>query len=429
MLIISPFISIVIPTRDRPEFVRYSLYYLAQQSFKNFEVIVADNFINASCKNEFEAYKNDKRFHYFQPETPLPMADNWEFAVSKANGQYVTVISEKYLFRSDALEVLHAILLDKPADLVSWWNETVTVTKSGEAKLLGKYIPKFKPRKATYFSPIEVLSKRFSFNKTPYSRNLGPKECLGKIYSGCFSRNLLDKMKVSYGRIFQPLMPDITSMTAALSLLPRCLDLGQPLMLVCASPEISNGFQAVTNTKKFKDFFSDYNLLKFQQNKLPLEGIGVALNNFIAHDFLYFQKLSDNNEFKKLSINTSNLLVRVKEDIDRIEYWDSEEEKSATYTAWQVLVDKCSKKKQKYIYYKLKKNDSAQPSLDEISFAGGQDIGTYISYVSAKERAEINWLKHQVFRIQGEYLNYNLLEDAMNYYAEYYQESAKLLKI
>tara|TARA_R110002074_G_scaffold399365_1_gene592386 strand:- start:2771 stop:2920 length:150 start_codon:yes stop_codon:yes gene_type:complete len=49
--------------------------------------------------------------------------------------------------------------------------------------------------------------------------------------------------------------------------------------------------------------------------------------------------------------------------------------------------------------------------------------------VSAKERAEINWLKHQVFRIQGEYLNYNLLEDAMNYYAEYYQESAKLLKI
>ena len=125
---IRPFISIVIPTRDRPELVKYSLYYLTQQSFKNFEVIVVDNFINASCKNEFDVYQNDQRFKYFQPETPLAMSDNWEYAIAKARGEYVTVISEKYLFRNDALEVLNQILNTKPADLVTWWNEKLSHT-------------------------------------------------------------------------------------------------------------------------------------------------------------------------------------------------------------------------------------------------------------------------------------------------------------
>ena len=324
---IRPFISIVIPTRDRPELVKYSLYYLTQQSFKNFEVIVVDNFINASCKNEFDVYQNDQRFKYFQPETPLAMSDNWEYAIAKARGEYVTVISEKYLFRNDALEVLNQILNTKPADLVTWWNETYLITKKQKGDYSGRYVPQFKPETAQYFSPLEELSKRLSFKRTPYSRNLGPEECLGKIYSGCYHRSLIQKIKDKYGRVFQPLMPDITSMTAALSLMPTCLDLRQPLMFVCASPEISNGFQTITNTKNFKAYYSDYNQDNYARGVLPYQELDMALSNYIAYDFKYFQSLSDNECFKKIKINESNLLVRIKEDIDKIITWESEDEK------------------------------------------------------------------------------------------------------
>ena len=61
MHITSPFISIVLPTRDRPQFVAYSLASLANQNFKNFEVIVVDNFIEHSCVAEFEPYQNDAK--------------------------------------------------------------------------------------------------------------------------------------------------------------------------------------------------------------------------------------------------------------------------------------------------------------------------------------------------------------------------------
>jgi len=402
---------------------------LAKQTFSDFEVIVVDNFINDSCYSEFEHYKNDKRFKYYQPETPLPMADNWEFAVAQAQGNYISVISEKYMFREDAIDILFHALAKNPAELVTWWNETFTVEKFSDECVSGRYVPQFKPKQMAYYSPTGELAKRFSFKYAPYSRALGPQECLGKIYSGCFHRGLVEKIRAKYGRVFQPTMPDITSMTAALSLSPTCLDLGQPLMMVCASPLISNGFQTITNSKKFKDFYADFNVEHYQHKERPLKGLDVALNNYIAHDFIYFQKLSDNIQFKQLTINQANLLIRTKEDIDKIQLWENDKEKSDSYSAWQVLVEQLSQEEQCYIYQQLDINESAKPSMDEIHFAGGTDIGTYNDKLTAKERATLNWKENKVCRIKDEYLHYDSIESVMTYFTDYYQESTKLLKL
>ena len=51
-----PFISIIIPTRDRPKLVAQVLKFLQIQTFTNFEVIVSDNGLNDYCEKDVLPY-------------------------------------------------------------------------------------------------------------------------------------------------------------------------------------------------------------------------------------------------------------------------------------------------------------------------------------------------------------------------------------
>ena len=425
----NPFISIVIPTRDRSQLVKYCLASIANQTFDDFEVIICDNFLLQSCFNEYRPYQKDPRFKYFHPECSLSMCDNWEFAISKAKGEYVTVISEKYLLRTDALTTLHHILQSKPAEMITWWHETFNIVHSPDNKLAGTYVPHYKPQKAEYFSAQNEIERRFSFEDVPYSRRLGPKECFGKIYSGCYHRDLIRRIQHQFGRVFSPAAPDLTSMIAALSLTKSCLDLGQPLMLACASPELSNGYQCMVNTLKFKSYLTSYTTLIEYCKTLPLDGLWVSLNNYIARDFIFIQNKSDNSKFKEVKLNRANLLALAKIDFQNIQEWQNPEEKSEAENQWNNLYDMLSDSNKKLVAEKIASKEWTKPCPLEIFFAGGAKTEMYQEKLSAKKRAKINWIENQVFRIKEEFLHYNNINEALQYFDEYYQESAKILKL
>jgi glycosyltransferase involved in cell wall biosynthesis len=424
-----PKISIVIPTRDRPEFVRHCLRYLRAQTFSDFEVIICDNYTNQSCKKEWEIYRTDRRFKYFSPENPLAMCDNWEFAISKASGTYVSVISEKYMLSPNALSTLFEVLELHPAELVSWWHENYSVKDISNDNIKGRYVPLLKPQNPSYFDPIELIKTRFSFEYAPYSRTLGASEVLGKIYSGCFHRDLIERIKKTYGRVFPPASPDITSMLSGLSLAKSCLDIGQPLMMVCSAPKISTGQQCYSDTSKIKAYFSQLNTHVQEDfaNNLPIKGLWVGLSNYIARDYQNIQSKSTNTALRSLTINRTNLLIKVKRDLLAIKLWQSDEEREQLMLIWRSAVSECSREQQQYIQEQLLDNAPAKPSKQEIHFAGGREIDTYPHKLSAENRAKMNWLEHTVFRINDQYLYYDSLEEAYKYFTDYYLHSAKFL--
>ena len=99
----NPFFSIVIPTRDRPQYLSYALQSLLLQSFTDFEVIVCDNYTENSSDRIFREY-SDERFKYITPPSPLQMHDNWEYAFNFARGEYVTVLSN--IYNAEVLDML-----------------------------------------------------------------------------------------------------------------------------------------------------------------------------------------------------------------------------------------------------------------------------------------------------------------------------------
>ena len=86
-------ISIIIPTRERAEFLRYSVRTALEIQDKNFEIIVCNN---ASRDNTEAVVKSlsDPRVHYVYTGSRISMRENFNFALKHSTGEYVIFLGD-----------------------------------------------------------------------------------------------------------------------------------------------------------------------------------------------------------------------------------------------------------------------------------------------------------------------------------------------
>ena len=85
--------SVLIPTRDRLELLKYAIDSVLNQSYEHWEIIVADNF----STQDIESYVNsigDERIIYTRSNRSLPVTDNWNIANNIASGDYVIMLGD-----------------------------------------------------------------------------------------------------------------------------------------------------------------------------------------------------------------------------------------------------------------------------------------------------------------------------------------------
>ena len=85
--------SVLLPTRNRLDLLRYAVESVIRQDYSDWEVIVADN-----CSNEdvagYVAGLNDSRIRYFRTTASIPVTDNWNFALGQSTGDYVVMLGD-----------------------------------------------------------------------------------------------------------------------------------------------------------------------------------------------------------------------------------------------------------------------------------------------------------------------------------------------
>jgi hypothetical protein len=86
-------ISVIIPTRERPDTLEYCLKTVTNQDYENIEIIVSDNY---SCDETEGVVRrtNDSRIKYFNTGKRISMAHNFEFALSKVTEGWITVLGD-----------------------------------------------------------------------------------------------------------------------------------------------------------------------------------------------------------------------------------------------------------------------------------------------------------------------------------------------
>jgi len=277
-----PLLSIVIPTLDRPDTLRHALATMAcQPAQADCEFIVQNNGGNPAIA-KMVADLQDERFKYFASDTVLTMTDNWEAALGRASGEYITFLGDDDGLMPYACATASDMLSSRQIDLLSW--------SAYSYYWPGYYHPAFRNR---LLAEIDLTSsvKRVS-SRAELARVFGFQAHyahLPMIYNSFVRRSVIDRMRALGGRYFIGLSPDVASGIANAALTDSFVRLSRPLSMA--------GFSQHSTGHAL--FFETTDLLETPRGARdfgPVDGDPElpdlnALQLFIARDMLVLKRL------------------------------------------------------------------------------------------------------------------------------------------
>jgi glycosyltransferase involved in cell wall biosynthesis len=85
--------SVIIPTRNGLSYLPYAIKSVLSSERDDIELIISNNHSNdGTC--EYLSEVTDPRFRVVSPPTLLPMSAHYEFAISQANGDWITILGD-----------------------------------------------------------------------------------------------------------------------------------------------------------------------------------------------------------------------------------------------------------------------------------------------------------------------------------------------
>ncbi|NCW88805.1 MAG: glycosyltransferase family 2 protein [Chitinophagia bacterium] len=114
----TPLLSICIPAYERPDFLKRLLDSIAQQVFKDFEVIITDD--SVSRDNEELLFNTPYKFsiHYQRNARPLGTPLNWMEGIKHASGHWIKIMHDDDYFTDKYALENFAAQLDEGADIL-----------------------------------------------------------------------------------------------------------------------------------------------------------------------------------------------------------------------------------------------------------------------------------------------------------------------
>ncbi|WP_334130220.1 glycosyltransferase family 2 protein [Sneathiella sp.] len=227
-------ISIVVPTRNRAEFLKYCLETCLMSDDPDIEVIVSDNNSIDDTAEVVAAFK-DARLRYVHPGRDLSMRQNFEFALSHASGDYVIFIGDDDGVIPNGIATLRHLLDRHAPDVVIWrhityiWPHVETGPKDGLLKF----------RYRDFCGPLKRLDPKAVFADFCAARLINYRDA-ANIYHGCVARRVIERVKAAGGEYFQGQIPDVNSSLTNLTVAESLLWVRNPVTIAGAG-EKSNG--------------------------------------------------------------------------------------------------------------------------------------------------------------------------------------------
>jgi len=106
-----PYFSIVVPTLNRCDTLKYTIDTIIDQDYESFELIVSDNCSTDKTELIVKAFQQRcPNIKYIKPPRTLSMSRHWEFALSHAQGEYVAFVGDDDGMVPNAFSKAHSIL-------------------------------------------------------------------------------------------------------------------------------------------------------------------------------------------------------------------------------------------------------------------------------------------------------------------------------
>lgn len=273
--------SVLIPTRNRLEYLKFAIASVLQQDDNDFEIIVYDNYSEDDIQGYVKSLGNT-RIKYFRTDSFVSVTENWNNAMDASSGDWVVMLGDDDCLMKGYFSIVNKLLLQFPDPDFIYMNaflfaypHVLPQYPKGLAKTFGNagFVIH---QKNPYWLPKEEAAKlvRDTFNfKCVFGFNM---------QFALIKRSFVEKLKRN-DKFFHSPYPDYYAMTTLMLFANR--------ILACPYPLVTVGI----SSKSFGYYYF---------NNIELKGVGF-LNNETEKTKL--SKLKD-IIFPGTDMNTSWLL-------------------------------------------------------------------------------------------------------------------------
>ena len=112
-----PKTSILIPTYNNSKALERAVESCLIQDYSDYEIIITDDSTNRDSQDLYrKLWQNNPKIKYFHNEVPLGSPKNWNYAISKASGDYIKFLHhDDWFTNSSSLKKLVNALDNNPA--------------------------------------------------------------------------------------------------------------------------------------------------------------------------------------------------------------------------------------------------------------------------------------------------------------------------
>lgn len=96
-------ITVVIPTFNRPQFLKKAVEKVLSQSYQDFTIFISDNASGFETKQVVTSF-SDSRIVYHRHEVNMGMQANWRFCLENAPGDYIAFLEDDNYFKANHLQ-------------------------------------------------------------------------------------------------------------------------------------------------------------------------------------------------------------------------------------------------------------------------------------------------------------------------------------
>ncbi|HEX2542306.1 MAG TPA: glycosyltransferase family A protein [Caldimonas sp.] len=85
--------SVLLPTRNRLEYLRYAVETVRRQDFEDWEIVISDNCSEDDIRG-YVGSLGDARIKYVRTSELVPVTENWNLALETSSGDYVVMLGD-----------------------------------------------------------------------------------------------------------------------------------------------------------------------------------------------------------------------------------------------------------------------------------------------------------------------------------------------
>lgn len=261
----SPLFSIIVPTRNRAHLLGNALRSALAQTFDNYEIVISANDCRDNTRKVVEDMRSD-RIRYFETDRMLTMPENWEYAWSKAEGDYVICLPDDDAVVPGALRFLADYALKDDPPVVSWEDAVYYYPDWHDEKARNVLLLFFHGDTLIEDIPAQYfrdLCSRFEFAWS------AP---LPKLLNCAAKRAYFEDWRQKLGKLFFPVAPDYSFAWLSSHICSKIRVIHRPLSIRGISDySIGSNPHLGDATKEFYKEFGDFDLVGDSLLKLPLQ--------------------------------------------------------------------------------------------------------------------------------------------------------------